>query len=67
MEVAADEAARLFVARTSLDRAEMIDPRPGPLDDPLTLAGWSRELAANQWQPVPGAAGGRGDRDVILG
>jgi metallophosphoesterase (TIGR03767 family) len=67
VEIAADEAGRLFVACTSLDHAGMIDPRTGPLHDPLTLAGWSRELAANQWQPVPGAAGGPGDRNVVLG
>jgi hypothetical protein len=67
VEIAADEAGRLFVACTSLDHAGMINPRPGPLDDPQTLAGWSRELAANQWQPVPGAAGGPGDRNVVLG
>jgi hypothetical protein len=39
---------------------------PGPLGDPLTLAGWSRELSANQWQPVWNAAGSPEDRNVIL-
>jgi hypothetical protein len=67
VELAADESGRLVVACTSLDHHGLIDPRLGALDDPLTLAGWSRELAANQWQPVRNAAGTSQDRNVILG
>jgi len=66
VELAADESGRLVVACTSLDHHGLIDPRLGALDDPLTLAGWSRELAANQWQPVRSAAGTSQDRNVIL-
>jgi hypothetical protein len=44
----------------------MIHPRLGAPEDPLTLAGWSRELSANLWQPVAGAEGGPADRNVIL-
>jgi len=66
VEIAADEAGRLFTACTSLDHRGLLDPRLGPLDDPLTLAGWSRELSANQWQPVRNAAGSPEDRNVIL-
>jgi metallophosphoesterase (TIGR03767 family) len=67
VEIAADDAGDLFVACTSLDHQGLIDPRRGQLDDPLTLAGWSRELSANLWQPVPDAEGGPADRNVILG
>jgi 3',5'-cyclic AMP phosphodiesterase CpdA len=66
VEIAADATGSIFVGCTNLDHAGMIDPRPGPLDDPLTLAGWSRELSANLWQPVAGAEGGPADRNVIL-
>jgi metallophosphoesterase (TIGR03767 family) len=66
VEIAADAPGGLFVACTSLDHAGMIDPRLGTLDDPLTLAGWSRELSANLWQPVVDAAGGPADGNVIL-
>ena len=52
VELAADESGLLVVACTSLDHHGLIDPRLGVLDDPLTLACGSRELAANQWQPV---------------
>jgi metallophosphoesterase (TIGR03767 family) len=66
VEVATDETGRLFVACTSLDHCGIIDPRLGPLEDPLTLAGWSRELSANLWQPVKDAEGAPADRNVIL-
>ena len=66
IEVAADGTGRLFTVCTSLDHLGLVDPRLGALDDPLTLAGWSRELAANQWQPVRDAAGTPEDRNVIL-
>jgi 3',5'-cyclic AMP phosphodiesterase CpdA len=67
VEIAADDAGRLFIACTSLDHQGLTDPRPGVLDDPLTLAGWSRQLSANLWQPVEDAEGGPADRNVILG
>lgn len=66
VEIATDEAGRLFIACTSLDHRGLTDPRPGALADPLTLAGWSRELSANQWQPVRKAQGTAGDRNVLL-
>jgi 3',5'-cyclic AMP phosphodiesterase CpdA len=50
----------------SLDHDGLTDPRAGALDDPLTLAGWSRELSANRWQSASDAAGGAADRNVIL-
>jgi hypothetical protein len=37
-----------------------------PMGHELLLAGWSRELSANQWQPVRNAAGTPEDRNVIL-
>lgn len=67
VEIAEDDSGRLFVACTSLDHAGLVDPRPGTLDDPLTLAGWSRELSANLWQPLENAEGQPADRNVILG
>jgi metallophosphoesterase (TIGR03767 family) len=65
VEIAADDLDRLFVVCTALDHAGPADPRRGPLDDPLTLAGWSRELSANAWQPVA-RVDGPADRNVIL-
>ncbi|MCL4434695.1 MAG: hypothetical protein M1399_08040 [Actinobacteria bacterium] len=65
------QTGELLIVSTVLDHAAPIDPRGGGLDDPLTLASWSRELAANHWihrndgyEPV-----GRGqyfDRNVII-
>jgi metallophosphoesterase (TIGR03767 family) len=66
VEIAADETDRLFIACTSLDHLGLTDPRAGAVDDPLTLAGWSRELSANPWQPIENAAGTPADRNVIL-
>ena len=66
VEVATDEAGRLFIVCTVLDHHGLIDPRAGALEDPLTLAGWSRELSANPWPPTASAAGGAADRNVIL-
>jgi hypothetical protein len=66
VEIAAADSGGLFVGCTTLDHLGLIDPRRGPLDDPLALAGWSRELSANLWQPVADAEGGPGDRNVIL-
>ena len=66
VEVAADESGALFIACTALDHHGLLDPRLGALDDPLALAGWSRELSANAWQSGHDAAGSPADRNVIL-
>lgn len=66
IEIAADEAGRLFIACTSLDHQGLVDPRVGLLDDPLTLAGWSRELSANLRESAGDAAGRPAGRNVIL-
>ncbi len=72
IELAIDKSANnLLVFSTVLDHAAPVDPRSGDLDDPLTLASWSRELAANHWihrndgfEPV--GHGGCFDRNVII-
>jgi len=64
VELALDPASGdLVIATAVLDHSGLIDPRPGGLTDPLTLAGWSRELAANAWQgrSRPEEPWGRGD------
>jgi metallophosphoesterase (TIGR03767 family) len=66
VELATDETGRLFVGCTTLDHLGLLDPRAGTLDDPLTLAGWSRELSANPWQGDAESVGGAEDRNVIL-
>jgi len=72
LELALDRAgARLLVASSVLDHLGTPDPRGRPLQDPLTLAGWSRELAVNTWHRDPAALEppGRGqllDRNVVL-
>jgi hypothetical protein len=48
------------------DQHVMDAQSPGALDDPLTLAGWSRELSANIWQAKGSTAGRPEDRNVIL-
>ena len=66
VEIATDEAGGLFIACTTLDHDGLTDPRAGALEDPLTLAGWSRELSANLWQASASSAGAAADRNVIL-
>ena len=78
IEIAVDETTGdLIVAARPLDHAGLIDARIGSRTDPLSLAGWSRELALNAWQGrlVDDAGAdlgepiGRGrleDRDVLL-
>jgi metallophosphoesterase (TIGR03767 family) len=66
VEIASDEAGRLFIACTILDHRGLLDPRSGVLDNPLTLAGWSRELSANVWQEKGHPEGRPEDRNVIL-
>ena len=72
IELAIDRSSReLVIYSTVLDHTGMIDPRTGDLDDPLVLAGWSRELALNSWHrddPTgePPGRGSRYDRNVIL-
>jgi metallophosphoesterase (TIGR03767 family) len=62
----------LVVIATVLDHVGLVDARNAELDDLITLAGWSRELAANHWQRARNANGepvGRGaeaDRNVVL-
>ena len=51
VELAVDEGTGdIVIAAVVLDHLGVIDPRGRDLEDPLTLAGWSRELAANPWQ-----------------
>jgi hypothetical protein len=72
IEIAVDKSTNhLLVFSTILDHAAPIDPRSGSLDDPLTLASWSRELSANHWihrndgfEPV--GHGGYLDRNVMV-
>jgi hypothetical protein len=52
-------------------RRRLHDPRRGDLGDVVTLAGWSRELALNDWQkrtdgPNGGGRGQPDDRNVLL-
>jgi hypothetical protein len=64
----------LVIACTVIDHAGLIDPRDGDLAEVTTLAGWSRELAANDWQhpatgsegTLPDGRGSREDRNVLL-
>ncbi len=72
IEIAEDvEGNNLVVACTVVDHAGLVDPRSGSLDDVRTLAGWARELAANDWQRTAGrleaqGRGGPDDRNVVL-
>ena len=72
VEIAMDRAAQQLVLLTRpLDHAGPVDPRGLPLEDPLTLAGWSRELSRNGWQERPGPrdphrGGTPGDRLTAL-
>ncbi|HLI02475.1 MAG TPA: TIGR03767 family metallophosphoesterase [Acidimicrobiales bacterium] len=72
IELAEDPVGGTVVlACTVVDHAGLVDPSAGSLDDVLTLAGWSRELAVNDWQRAAGRLepDGRGcptDRNVIL-
>jgi metallophosphoesterase (TIGR03767 family) len=71
IEVALDTSSGDIVIGTAMiDHLGLTDPRSGSLDEPATLAGWSRELAANAWQGrINGEPMGRGvdlDRNVVL-
>lgn len=72
VELVLDEASgQLALFSATLDHAGLIDPRTGELGEPLTLAGWSRELALNAWQGRASASeplgrGTPGDRNVAL-
>jgi metallophosphoesterase (TIGR03767 family) len=73
VELAEDpRSGALVIVTTIIDHAGLVDARAGALTDPVTLAGWSRELAANHWQRprTPGGEPlGRGvaaDRNVVL-
>lgn len=71
VEIGLDAASGDVVITASLlDHLGRLDPRGGDLSEPATLAGWSRELAANAWQRrragVPTGAGLADDRNVTL-
>ena len=63
VEIAVDTAnGDVVIGTAMLDHLGLADPRGGDLDDPRTLAGWSRELSANAWQGrCGGELVGRGD------
>ncbi len=51
IELAKDlDTGSIVVACTVVDHTGLVDPRRGELGDVATLAGWSRPLAANDWQ-----------------
>ncbi len=72
IELAVDRGSgELVICVSVLDHAGMVNPRIGDPDDPLVLAGWSRELSLNSWHRSDPATEptGRGtmyDRNVIL-
>lgn len=71
LELAIDGAGQLVLAATVVDHTGALRPDAGDLGSVETLAGWSRLLAANDWQRVgpDGTVAGRGrpgDRNVIL-
>jgi metallophosphoesterase (TIGR03767 family) len=72
IELAEDlDTGGVVVGCTIIDHTGLVDPRQGALDEVATLAGWSRELAANDWQRSgPGLEPrGRGrpeDRNALL-
>lgn len=72
IELAIDETSGdVLIASEMLDHAGLVDPRSGAPEDRGTIAGWSRELAANAWQgrSLPEEPWGRGeaaDRNVVL-
>ena len=71
VELAVDGSGQVVLACTVVDHAGALDPDASDLGSIENLAGWSRALAANDWQrAVPdGVVAGRGgaaDRNVIL-
>jgi metallophosphoesterase (TIGR03767 family) len=72
VEIAIDTATGdLVIGVMTVDHAGLVDPRRGELSDALTLAGWSREIAANAWQArrssyEPIGRGASSDRNVVL-
>lgn len=71
VELAEDVDGGVVVACSVVDHAGTVLPERGRLGDVVELAGWSRELAANDWQRRDGDGGipGRGrcvDRNVVL-
>lgn len=69
IEVGFDPAnEQLVIATTTIDHTGRVDPHGAPLDDIDTLAGWSRELAANHWpyrDAIIAAGPHSAHRDVI--
>ena len=50
VEIGLDASSgQVVIATTAVDHAGAVDPRHLELGDVLTLAGWSRTLAANHW------------------
>ncbi len=71
LEIAADGSGQVVLACTVVDHAGVLDPDPGELASIEGLAGWSRALAANDWQRAGpegtvAGRGGPGDRNVVL-
>ncbi|MHB8504206.1 MAG: TIGR03767 family metallophosphoesterase [Acidimicrobiales bacterium] len=71
IELAVDGGGQLVLAGTVVDHAGAVHPDPGDLGEIEALAGWSRLLAANDWQRVDedGTVLGAGrphDRNVLL-
>jgi metallophosphoesterase (TIGR03767 family) len=72
IELALDEeSGDVLVVTELLDHAGLVDPRQGGPGEPATIAGWSRELAANAWQgrslpEEPWGRGGPADRNGVL-
>lgn len=72
IELAVDKCSgELVIFTTVFDHAGMVDPRVAETQEPLVLAGWSRELSANSWHrgdcatEPPGRANPE-DRNAIL-
>jgi metallophosphoesterase (TIGR03767 family) len=71
IEIAVDlVTGDVVIGTTMIDHLGIVDPRLRATDEVKTLAGWSRELAANAWQGrVDGQPAGRGtplDRNTLL-
>jgi metallophosphoesterase (TIGR03767 family) len=71
VEVAVDDVTGdVVIGTTMIDHLGIVDPRMRATDEVKTLAGWSRELAANAWQGhLDGQPAGRGtslDRNTLL-
>ncbi len=66
-----EESGAVVVVTEMIDHAGLVDPRHGEPGEPATIAGWSRELAANAWQgrsrpEEPWGRGAAADRNCVL-